>query len=52
MWPVFYFFTVGSIATVLILIVDRFEPEHRYRFVLKFLIVCTAAAAIARHLMP
>jgi hypothetical protein len=51
MW-VLYVFTIGFVAAVMFFVVDQFEPERRYGHVLKFLIVCTAAAAIAKHLLP
>ena len=50
MWAVFYVLTISVVAAVLFLVVGRFEPDHRYSLVLKFLIVCLAAAAIARCL--
>jgi hypothetical protein len=52
MWAILYVFTISFVAAVLFLTVDQFEPERRYGHVLKFLILCTAAAAIARHLLP
>jgi hypothetical protein len=52
MWAIFYIFTISFVAAVLFLVVGRFEPERRYGHVLKFLIVCTAAVAIVKHLLP
>jgi hypothetical protein len=51
MWA-FYLFTIGFVAVVLFSIVDRFDQEQRYKLVFKFLIVCTAGAAIVSHLLP
>ena len=52
MWVVIYAFTISIVAAVLFWAVDRFEPERRYGLTLKFLIVCTAAAAVARQVLP
>jgi hypothetical protein len=49
-WAVFYVYMIGFVAAVLYSVVDRFEPEQRY--MLKFVIVCIAAAAIATQLLP
>jgi hypothetical protein len=47
MWATFHIFTIGFVAGVLFLIVDCFERKHWYGHLLKFLIPCTAAEAIA-----
>jgi hypothetical protein len=49
MWALLYVFAISFVATVLYSVVDRFESEHWHRLGLKFVIVCIAAAAIARH---
>jgi hypothetical protein len=52
MWVVAYVFTISFVGAVLYSVVDRFEPEQRYRLMLKFSIVCLAAAAVASKLLP
>jgi hypothetical protein len=47
-----YVLIIGFVAAVLFVIVDRFELERRYGHVLKFLIVCAAAATIVSKLIP
>jgi hypothetical protein len=52
MLPFIYVFVICVVATMLFVVVDEFEPNRRYALVLKFLIVFTSVAAIARRLMP
>jgi hypothetical protein len=46
-----YVFAVWCVATILLRVVSRFEPNPRLAFVLRFLIIATGAAAITSRLM-
>jgi hypothetical protein len=51
-WSLIYAFAIAFISAVLFLAVDEFEPNRRYAFVLKFLIVGLGAVAVVRQLLP
>jgi hypothetical protein len=46
-----YVFSVWCVATILLRVVSRFEPNPRLAFVLRFLIIAVGAAAITSRLM-
>jgi hypothetical protein len=46
-----YVFAVWFVATALLRIVSRFEPNPLLAFVLRFLIIATGATAIASRFM-
>ena len=46
-----YIFSVWFTGTLLLRVVNRFEPNPRLAAVLQFLIIATAAAAIASRFM-
>jgi hypothetical protein len=52
MSAVIYVFGISFVAGMLFMAVDYIEPNRRYAFVLKLLIVFVGVAAIAGRLMP
>ena len=46
-----YMLTLWCIGGTLILIVDKFEPDRQFAFVLEFLVVALGVTAIARRLL-
>jgi len=51
MLALFYVFAIWCVAFILYVTVNKFEPDRRLAFVLKFLTLAVGAAAIARRLM-
>jgi len=47
-----YVFTVWCVGTILLRVVNKFEPNPRLALALKFLIIASGAAAIASRLTP
>ena len=52
MWAVIYAYAIAFVSVVLFLAIDEIEPNRRYAFVLKFLVVGLGAVAIMRQLWP
>jgi hypothetical protein len=46
-----YMLTLWCIGGTLILIVDKFEPDRQFAFVLEFVVVALGVTAIARRLL-
>jgi hypothetical protein len=46
-----YMLAIWSVAGMLLLVVNRFEPDPLLAFVLRFLVLIVAAAAITNRLM-
>jgi hypothetical protein len=46
-----YVFSVRCVGTILLRVVNKFEPNPRLALVLKFLILAISAAAIVSRLM-
>ena len=42
MWAVIHAYAIAFVSVVLFLAVDEFEPNRRYAFVLKFLVLAWA----------
>ena len=47
-----YVFGICVVAAILLVAVDKIEPNRRYASVLKFLIIVVSVAAVARRLAP
>jgi hypothetical protein len=51
MQALIYMLAIWSVAGILLLVVSRFEPNPQLAFVLRFLVLIVAAAAVASRLM-
>jgi hypothetical protein len=52
MSALFYVFTIGFVAAIMFVAVDKFEPNRRYAYVLMFLILAVGTLAILSRLPP